>query len=171
VIVVLDEFFTRTDDGYRHKRCDEEVARYHEKQEKARSSANARWAKSERNANAMRTHSEGNALQTPDTSLKSKKKNLLGDEPPEWVEIRSIFPKRKGDHRWPKALIFARARLRDGHTWAEMLAGARRYAAFVRAEGKEHTPYVKQAATFFSEKAFVEPWVTTKKADPYANAI
>jgi uncharacterized protein YdaU (DUF1376 family) len=67
VIVVLDEFFTRSDDGYRHKRCDAEVARYHEKQEKARSSANARWTRSERNAVAMPTQCEGNALQTPDS--------------------------------------------------------------------------------------------------------
>jgi uncharacterized protein YdaU (DUF1376 family) len=75
VETVLDEFFQLTSEGYRHGRCDEEIARYRAKREKAQASANARWAKnqsaSERNANAsetdMRTHCEGNAHQSPVT--------------------------------------------------------------------------------------------------------
>lgn len=39
VDVVLKEFFTLTDDGYRHLRCDAEIGRAREKSEKARSSA------------------------------------------------------------------------------------------------------------------------------------
>jgi len=64
VRAVLTEFFTQDGDGWRHARCDEEIQRYHEKQDKARKSAESRWNKPapcERNANAMRTHSEGNA--------------------------------------------------------------------------------------------------------------
>jgi uncharacterized protein YdaU (DUF1376 family) len=72
VQTILDEFFTLQSDGWHHKRCDEEIARFTEKREKAKRSANARWSQPERNANAsaeaMRTHCEGNALQTPDTS-------------------------------------------------------------------------------------------------------
>lgn len=75
VETVLEEFFQLTGEGYRHGRCDEEIARYRAKREKAQASANARWAKnqssSERNANAsetdMRTHCDGNAHQSPDT--------------------------------------------------------------------------------------------------------
>ena len=93
VSTVLDEFFTLQDDGWHNQRCDEEIARYLDKQGKAKRSANARWNKpkthsddnanamrthsddnanamrthSDDNANAMRTHSEGNAHQTPDT--------------------------------------------------------------------------------------------------------
>jgi uncharacterized protein YdaU (DUF1376 family) len=69
---VLDEFFALDGDMLRHPRCEREIARYQDKQEKAKRSANARWENksqhTERNANAMRTHSEGNALQTPVTS-------------------------------------------------------------------------------------------------------
>lgn len=72
---VLGEFFRLEDGAYRQKRCDEEIARFQDKQAKAKRSAEARWSghkpQSERNANAsdkdMRTHSEGNALQSPDT--------------------------------------------------------------------------------------------------------
>lgn len=75
VETVLNEFFTLMDDGWHQVRCDAEITRYQDKQDKARRSANARWKQSdthsEGNANAspdaMRTHSEGNALQTPDT--------------------------------------------------------------------------------------------------------
>jgi hypothetical protein len=94
-------------------------------------------------------------------------------EPPEWSLIRSEYPKRKGDHRWHEALGAAKARVKEGATWDDLLAGVRRYAAFVRADGKEHTPYVKQAATFFGkDKAFAEAWAdSTPKKDPYANAL
>lgn len=64
VVAVLNEFFTLEEDGWHQKRCDEEIARMHEKSSKARNSAAKRW-KSEGNANAsanaMRTHTEGNA--------------------------------------------------------------------------------------------------------------
>src|SRR5205085_2671305 len=61
------------EDGWHNARCDEEIARYQDKQRKARASAEARWSQrqphTERNADAyanaspdsMRTHSEGNA--------------------------------------------------------------------------------------------------------------
>ena len=79
VSAVLDEFFVLRDDGWHNTRCDEEIARFQDKQEKAKRSAEARWNKqkphSEGNANAspdaMRTHSEGNAHQTPDTRHQS----------------------------------------------------------------------------------------------------
>jgi uncharacterized protein YdaU (DUF1376 family) len=72
VDVVLGEFFVLVDGAHGQKRADAEIARYQDKQRKAKASADARWSQSERNANAspnaMRTHSEGNApsLQTPD---------------------------------------------------------------------------------------------------------
>ncbi len=88
--VVLREFFVLREDGFHQPRCDEEIARYRAKQEKARRSANARWSgskthsagsasvaywQSDGNANAspnaMRSHSGGSALQTPDTSNQS----------------------------------------------------------------------------------------------------
>ena len=67
---VLTDFFELTEEGYIHKRCDEVIAAYHGKSEKARQSANARWLgnKSERNANAQGTQSEGNANHKPITN-------------------------------------------------------------------------------------------------------
>lgn len=57
VRLLLRHFFTLTDDGWRHDRCDREIQEYHGKSDKARDSAKARWEK----ANALRTHTERNA--------------------------------------------------------------------------------------------------------------
>lgn len=75
VNTVLAEFFELRDGRYHQKRADAEIARFQDKQAKAKRSAEARWnagkAQSAGNANAsadaMRTHSDGNAHQTPDT--------------------------------------------------------------------------------------------------------
>lgn len=55
--IVLAEFFTLTDDGWSHKRCDAEIAAYKDKSVKAADAANKRWNKPS-NADAMPTHNE-----------------------------------------------------------------------------------------------------------------
>ena len=57
VHLLLRHFFVLQDGGWRHNRCDKEIADYHEKKGKAANSANARWS----NANPMRTHAGRNA--------------------------------------------------------------------------------------------------------------
>ena len=57
VRLILRHFFALQEDGWRHNRCDKEIADFHGKKEKATNSANARW----KDANAMRTHTERNA--------------------------------------------------------------------------------------------------------------
>lgn len=92
VETVLGEFFTRTDEGWRHGRCDDEIARCQDKRTKAKRSASARWKDSEKDADAMRTHSEGsptamrshsegNALQTPNTKEKKAEPEPADAEP------------------------------------------------------------------------------------------
>ena len=85
VSAVLEEFFELREDGWHNTRCDEEIARFQDKQAKAKRSAEARWNKlkshTEGNANAspdaMRTHSEGNAHQAPSTKHQAPEVNLL----------------------------------------------------------------------------------------------
>jgi uncharacterized protein YdaU (DUF1376 family) len=44
-LAILDEFFTKTDDGWIHDRCDQEIARYHSMAEAGKRGAAKRWAK------------------------------------------------------------------------------------------------------------------------------
>lgn len=60
VHLLLRHFFVRQEDGWHQQRCDREIARFHNKTEKAKESANARWT----NAKAMRTHTDRNASVT-----------------------------------------------------------------------------------------------------------
>lgn len=80
-------------------------------------------------------------------------------EPDEFRELRSIYPSRAGGQRWRDALAACKARIREGHSWREILDGARRYQAFIRETDREGTEYVLQAATFVGKnKGFLEPW-------------
>ena len=60
---VLADFFELTENGYIHKRCDEVIAEYHGKSDKARASAMARWSNKNKDsdANALPTQSKRNA--------------------------------------------------------------------------------------------------------------
>lgn len=92
---VLSRFFVEEADGWHQKRCDEELARYHEKAAKASASASARW--SGRNANAspdaMRTHSEGNASHKPVASSQEpvSKANPAASPPPDPWKVGKEF--------------------------------------------------------------------------------
>jgi uncharacterized protein YdaU (DUF1376 family) len=63
---MLDEFFRLQGDGWHNPRCDLELARYQDKQRKAKASADARWAHGERNANA--SQKDANASAPPDAN-------------------------------------------------------------------------------------------------------
>ncbi|MBU3641739.1 YdaU family protein [Polynucleobacter sp. Fuers-14] len=95
-VSVLNEFFTLTDDGWRQERCDHEIARFKDKQLKARRSAEGRWQSFPsdepqpeitpnigcvRNATAMRTHcSPDTKHQSPVTNLHTPGKQNNGGE-------------------------------------------------------------------------------------------
>jgi hypothetical protein len=84
-----------------------------------------------------------------------------------FADFKFVYPPRAGDQRWRDALRAAHARRAEGHTPDEMIAGARRYAAFVKATGKANTEFVQQAATFLGPgKPFLNPWnLPATKAD------
>lgn len=88
----------------------------------------------------------------------------LKPQPSGFEEIRKVYPKRSGSHRWQDAESAYRARLREGHKHEDILAGVLRYADYVKAEGTEGSSYVQQAATFLgTNKGFLEDWRPSTK--------
>ena len=74
-------------------------------------------------------------------------------------EIRRVYPKRGGGQKWGDAERAYNARLAEGSTHEEMLAGCERYARFLSITGKTGTEFVQMAATFLGRnKGFLEPW-------------
>jgi uncharacterized protein YdaU (DUF1376 family) len=85
VDIVVGEFFTESELGWRNKRADEEILKSKEKSEKAAESANMRWHRPG-NANAMRTHSEGNAPNNQEPITKNQRtKPRTAFAVPAWV--------------------------------------------------------------------------------------
>lgn len=112
VDVILGEFFTESEQGWRNARADAEIIKAQEKSQSARDSAGKRWH-SEGNAKAMRTHTEGNAPnnQKPITNNQQPKKTK--DEevavlPPwlpkdEWKALLEVRKSKKAPNT-PRAL-------------------------------------------------------------------
>lgn len=107
VETVLHEFFELDATGWRHTRCDAEIARYQEKRTKAKRSAEARWSKqnedaenmrthSERNANASTEHDERNAHQSPDTRHQKQEQKPLVRQAARFAEFWAAYPVKKG---------------------------------------------------------------------------
>lgn len=96
-----------------------------------------------------------------------------GAESPEWfLDFKLAYPDRAGDQGWRKCLKAANARMGEGHTSAEFIAGARRYAAFCEATGKIGGEYVKQACTFLGpDKPFLLPWKPPPRAETASERI
>lgn len=82
-------------------------------------------------------------------------------DPEWWLDFKLAYPERAGDENWRGAIRASRARLAEGHTPAEMIAGAKRYAGYCEAVGQIGSQYVQQASRFLGPgKPFLLPWST-----------
>jgi len=117
-----------------------------------------REGKKKQSCNVSVTPSESDT-DTDTEKNKNPDRAAAQPEPGEFVELRREYPKRAGSQRWHDALGAYRARVREGTPPQAILAGARRYAAYIRATGKERTEHVQQAATFLGKnRGFELPW-------------
>jgi uncharacterized protein YdaU (DUF1376 family) len=82
---VLEEFFTLTENGYEHARCNAEIAKYQAKSDKAKQAGKLGGTRkaSKRLANAKRTPSERLANQEPRTrNQEPRTRNQIKEESP-----------------------------------------------------------------------------------------
>jgi uncharacterized protein YdaU (DUF1376 family) len=118
---VLNEFFIKTDNGYKHKRCDAEILKYQDKSAKAKASADMRW-KGE-NAKIMRPHNESNAddmltnnhkpitiNHKPLTNIKPLRANALDNG---FNEFWQQYPKKVGKDAALKSWLKTKAKIDD----------------------------------------------------------
>lgn len=85
---------------------------------------------------------------------------------PRFLEFKAAYPEREGDYRWERARQAINSCLRDGHTWDEIIDGAKRYAIYCEAKGWVGTAYVMQAATFVgTDRSFELPWTPPRKKE------
>jgi uncharacterized protein YdaU (DUF1376 family) len=71
IVFILGKFFSKTEDGYVHKRCNTVIQAFKEKSDKNRNNAVKRWSKV-KDANALPQECERNANQEPLTNNKEQ---------------------------------------------------------------------------------------------------
>ena len=77
--------------------------------------------------------------------------------------FKQAYPTRSGAQPWSRAAKAANARIKDGSTFDDMVAGAVRYCEYCNLTNKTNTEFVMQAATFLGpERHYLEPWDVPK---------
>lgn len=96
------------------------------------------------------------------------------DEPEGFANSWNAYPKREGGNSRKEAVKTYRARIKQGATPDDLLAGVERYAAFIRAKGQEGTAFVKQASSFFGPgEHWREAWAieTAVKSEAWSEGL
>lgn len=108
---------------------------------------------------ATPTDTLSNANANTNTEKKKPTADKRPSESPEFAQIRALYPKRAGGNPWDRAAKAISARLAEGATWDQLIAGTRRYAEFCEATDRARTTFVQQAATFFGpSRSYLEDW-------------
>lgn len=163
---VLNEFFTETEQGWFHDRCDEEIQKYHanisnksaagkasaEARAAARAASNKGFASNstdvEQPLNTRATNQEPRTNnQEPDIKKPSAPKAAQEMYPQEFEQVWSEYPKRPGASKKDSFKAW-NARLKAGVPASDILQGVRNYASYVKTKGTE-PDFIKQPATFF----------------------
>lgn len=107
-----------------------------------------------------KTTTETNSIGAP-ANAPAPARSAKEDYSPEFETAWQAYPKRAGGNSKAAAYKAWKARLKDGVKSEDMLAGVKRYAAYVKVTGNAGTQFVKQAATFFGpDRHFEEAWQT-----------
>lgn len=115
VDTVLHEFFVLESDGWHQKRCDEEIAAYREKSEKARASINKRWQKNAATNNERDTNVYTNVNESygeRNTNQNQNQNQNHGTNPPHTVTDTSSAG---GAGELTKPMVQAGIRCNPGH--------------------------------------------------------
>jgi hypothetical protein len=137
----------QVDDG----RNAEKVRRYKERQKTLKDTVGHRETPQNTNSD---TYTNSDSDSEKDTTAQAP-----SDHAPEFVDFKISYPNRAGDQGWRKAQRAINARISEGYTWNQIVDGAKRYAAYVRATDSEGTQYVKQACVFVGpDLHFLSDW-------------
>jgi uncharacterized protein YdaU (DUF1376 family) len=101
--------------------------------------------------------------ESPNTRTPRRKRQRAPElDPIQFSTFQEVYPERAGDYRWGQARHGISARLEEGHTWEEIIEGAKRYREWAMTTGKFATEYVMQASRFVGpDKSFQLPWRAT----------
>lgn len=103
----------------------------------------------------------------PDAAQQKRRRSPAPLEPPLFAIAWTTYPKRAGSNSRRDALAMWLARVREGVSEADMLAGTERYRSFCEAMGKFGTETVMQAKRFYGRaREFAETWEIPRQQSP-----
>ena len=166
---VVEMCFKLTAKGWVNPRLKQVLREQTQKKRKAsrdaKKAADARWEKEreKRDADAMRSHSGRMPIRTEKNRAEEKRKETTTTSDDGFQEFWKAYPKRAGSNPKAKALTRWLSNRKRSIGSTEMIAGALRYARFLKATGKIGTEYVQQAVTFLGQnEGWTEDWTVTE---------
>ena len=161
---ILDEFFTKTEEGYRQKKCDKELVRIFSKSEKARVSAKVRWGNKD-NANASSKHSERNATHNP-----IPKTQIPNNHEPLFVEFWKLYPHRNGvGATKPQSLEWWNTQPLD--TITNVLDGTKKFKAYIERCHKDNVfnGGIPDPINYLNNERYKDDFKVVRKKSAYDN--
>jgi uncharacterized protein YdaU (DUF1376 family) len=177
---VLNEFFTKTEQGWYHSKCEEVIQEYRDSIS-AKSAAGKASAAKRETERLAKLNSCSTGVEQPsdkcstDVQLTNTQEPITNNQKPslkhlpakspedEFEEAWTAYPQRPGASK-KEALQAWSARLKTGVGAEVLIAGVRRYAAYVRAMGTD-PQYIKQPKSFFGPgEHYLADWTVTQAA-------
>ena len=160
VSLILNKFFKKKDDGYYHKRCDEEIQRYKKNAEVARENGK----KGGRPRNPEVTHSKPNPKLTKNQELETS------NHEPLFVEFWKTYPHRNGTGvTKPQALEWWNTKPLD--TLTMVLDGTKKFKAYIERCHKDNVfnGGIPDPIRYLKNKRYKDDFKVVRKKSAYDN--
>ena len=160
VSLILNKFFKKKDDGYYHKRCDEEIQRYKKNAEVARENGK----KGGRPRNPEVTQSK------PNPKLTNNQKLETNNHEPLFVEFWKLYPHRNGvGATKPQSLEWWNTKPLD--TLTMVLDGTKKFKAYIERCHKDNVfnGGIPDPIRYLKNKRYKDDFKVVRKKSAYDN--
>ena len=160
VSLILNKFFKKKDDGYYHKRCDEEIQRYKKNAEVAR----------ENGKKGGRPKNPGVTQEKPKPKLTNNQKLETNNHEPLFVEFWKLYPHRNGvGLTKPQSLEWWNKQTLD--TLTKVLEGTKRFKLYLEKchKDKIFSGGIPDPIRYLKNKRYHDEFKVARKKTVYDN--
>ena len=160
VSLILNKFFKKKDDGYYHKRCDEEIQRYKKNAEVAR----------ENGKKGGRPRNPGVTQEKPNPKLTNNQKLETNNHEPLFVEFWKTYPHRNGTGvTKPQSLEWWNTKPLD--TLTMVLDGTKKFKAYIERCHKDNVfnGGIPDPIRYLKNKRYKDDFKVVRKKSAYDN--
>ena len=160
VSLILNKFFKKKDNGYYHKRCDEEIQRYKKNAEVAR----------ENGKKGGRPRNPGVTQEKPNPKLTNNQKLETNNHEPLFVEFWKTYPHRNGvGATKPQSLEWWNTKPLD--TLTMVLDGTKKFKAYIERCHKDNVfnGGIPDPIRYLKNKRYKDDFKVVRKKSAYDN--